>query len=640
MQAPGAASATMDLAREALARVFGFPSFRRGQEDAIEAVLAGEDVLAVMPTGAGKSLLYQLPAVLRPGLVIVISPLIALMRDQVERLQRQGIAAAALSSANTDTENRTIEAGVAKRRYRLLYLAPERLVRPETIGLLREANVSMLAIDEAHCVSDWGHDFRPEYLDIAPTARAIGALQIIAVTATADPTTRAEIVERVFPAPPRLFVASFDRPNLRLAFARKTDPVHQIERMIFRHKGESGIVYCASRKATERLTAALGAAGIPALAYHAGLDADTRTRAHDEFLTNDGMVVVATIAFGMGIDKPDVRFVCHFDLPQSVEAYYHETGRAGRDGLRSDTLTLFCESDVFLRERKLAEEGVSPFGERERRKLEGMVALCEAPRCRREALLAAFGEASPGPCGNCDLCERRLPILNEAVVAARTVTLGLRRATSRRGLGRTAERARNFLAAAIARFEPTLRAGARNPAERSSGEWRSILYQLRRAGLIETDPDDEERWSLTEAGQASLAEPARSEATEVRSLRLPSGRSIAVRDALVEMGAAQEKSRPLPLHALEPVVTLVTPRAHLNVAELRRLAALKAWRLEQAKTRKIAVCGILHDEILIALARSKPSTEAELLRVPGLDRNNAERYGAGLLAVLGHHDAD
>jgi ATP-dependent DNA helicase RecQ len=641
MRTADAPLARPDEARDALGRIFGFPAFRPGQEDVIAAVLAGENVLAVMPTGSGKSLLYQLPAVVRPGLTIVVSPLIALMRDQVQHLRGQGIAAAALNSANTEHENRTIEAGVAKGRYRLLYVAPERLVRAETIGLLREANVSLLAIDEAHCVSDWGHDFRPEYLDLAATAKAIGDLQIIAVTATADTATRAEIIERVFAAPPRLFVSSFDRPNIRLAFARKSNPARQIAHLIARHKGESGIVYCASRRGTERLAAALGASGVSALAYHAGLDPDARSRIQDEFLHTEGTVIVATIAFGMGIDKPNVRFVCHADLPQSVEAYYHETGRAGRDGLPADTLTLYGDTDVFLRERRLSEEGMSPFGERERRKLEGMLALCAAPRCRRETLLAAFGEVAPRRCGKCDLCARRLPIFNEAVVAARVAAASLRRVTRQVArqvaLHRLAEHATRLAATTIARHRPAFLAAPSKAPAFSPSDWRSILYQLRRAHLIETDPDDAERWAFTEAGLAvrdGAAEPAVG-----ATFTLSSGRSIAIRDALAEIAAAQERLPQAPQRGPDPDPSRVAARPILSVTELRLLAALKAARLELARSRKVAPFGILHDEALIQIARIRPRTEEELLRVPGMDKPTLERHGTALLAVVSRHDA-
>jgi ATP-dependent DNA helicase RecQ len=317
----------MNEAREALERVFGFAGFRPGQQEILEAVFAGENILAVMPTGSGKSLGYQLPAIVRTGLTIVVSQLIALMRDQVQQLQARGIAAAALNSSNSGEDNAAIESGLQRKRYRLVYVAPERLVRPDTSALLREAGANVFAIDEAHCVSQWGHDFRPEYLGLAQAAQAIGNLQLIAVTATADAPTRADI-RKLFSAEPHIFVRSFDRPNIHLAMRRKADATGQIETMIASHKRQSGIVYCGSRKGVEKLAETLSGKGILALAYHAGLDAGLRSARQDEFLRHDGTVIVATIAFGMGIDKPNVRFVCHADLPQSIEAYYQEIGRA------------------------------------------------------------------------------------------------------------------------------------------------------------------------------------------------------------------------------------------------------------------------------------------------------------------------
>jgi ATP-dependent DNA helicase RecQ len=309
-------------ANEALERVFGFAAFRPEQKEILEAIFAGENVLAVMPTGSGKSLCYQLPAVVRRGLTIVVSPLIALMRDQVQQLQARGIAAAALNSANSGEDNAAIEAGLRRGRYRLLYVAPERLARADTIALLREAGANVLAIDEAHCVSLWGHDFRPEYALIAQAAQQIGNLQLIAVTAAADPPTRADIVKKLFASEPKIFVGSFDRPNIRLAIERKKDGPRQIEAMVKRHRGKSGIVYCASRKSTEKLSAFLSQRGVHALPYHAGLDGAVRSAHEDEFLRHDAVVIVATIAFGMGIDKPNVRFIVHADLPQSIEAYF------------------------------------------------------------------------------------------------------------------------------------------------------------------------------------------------------------------------------------------------------------------------------------------------------------------------------
>lgn len=409
----------MNEAKETLERVFGFADFRPGQREILEAVFAGENILAVMPTGSGKSLCYQLPAIMRKGLTIVVSPLIALMRDQIQQLQAHGIAAATLNSSNSGEDNARVEAGLRRGRYRLVYVSPERLLRPDMPALFREAGASMFAIDEAHCVSQWGHEFRPDYLGLAQAARAIGNLQIIAVTASADASTRAEIIERLFPAPPRVFVRSFDRPNIRLAFQRRVDAIRQIETVLRRHKRESGIIYCGTRKGTESLAQTLAARGIPTLAYHAGLETQLRCDHEEEFLRHDGMIMVATIAFGMGIDKPNVRFVCHADLPYSIEAYYHETGRAGRDGLPAESLTLFSEGDIRQRAQQISVSDAPQDRRRiERQKLESLIDLCETSRCRRQTLLAAFGEASM-PCGNCDICDNTWPSLNRIVAAQR-----------------------------------------------------------------------------------------------------------------------------------------------------------------------------------------------------------------------------
>jgi len=624
----------MNEAREALERVFGFANFRPGQQEILEAVFAGENILAVMPTGSGKSLCYQLPAIVRRSLTIVVSPLIALMRDQVQQLQARGIAAAALNSANSGEDNAAIEAGLRHKRYRLVYVAPERLVHPGTPELLREAAATVFAIDEAHCVSQWGHDFRPEYLGLAQAAQAIGNLQLIAVTATADASTRAEIIERVFPAPPRVFVRSFDRPNIRLAFERKVNAVRQIGRVLNRHKGESGIIYCASRDGVERLSGTLSETGISALPYHAGLDSDVRSRNQDEFLRNDGIVIVATIAFGMGVDKPDVRVVCHADLPHSIETYYHETGRAGRDGLPADTLTLYGGTDVFLRERQLVEGGLSPEGQREKSRLDGMLALCEAPRCRRQTLLAALGEASD-PCGNCDLCERRWPVFNNAAVAARSVTSVLRRVSRPFVLSRLAKSVAGKATATMIwkgqNFLPAF--GAGKPF--SPAEWRSILYQLRRANLIVTNLEDEERWDFTEAGLAVLGGQAH--ATLGGTMTLSSGRTAEIRQALRDIDSAQARTPATPIEALLPEAARKREIATLTVTETRLLAALKAKRLELAKAQEMAAFGILHDTVLIEMARMRPRTREELSLVSTIEPKKIEQFGTIFLAVIANH---
>jgi ATP-dependent DNA helicase RecQ len=566
----------------------------------------------------------------------MFSKWMTLMRDQARQLQSRGIAAAALNSSNSGEDNAAIESGLRCRRYRLLYVAPERLVRPDTPALLREAGANVFAIDEAHCVSRWGHDFRPEYLGLAQAAQAIGNLQLIAVTATADAPTRADIVRKLFSAQPRVFVRSFDRPNLHLAMRRKTNPSQQIEAAVARHKGQSGIVYCGSRKGVEKLAETLSGKGILALAYHAGLDAGLRSARQDEFLRNDGTVIVATIAFGMGIDKPNVRFVCHADLPQSIEAYYQEIGRAGRDGLPAETLTLFSDSDIRLRERQISDS-VAPQDRKriEKRKLNALIALCESPRCRRQTLLAAFGEASK-PCGNCDICDGKWPLFNGAIPAQKIMS-AIRRTSGRFFPGHLANLLVGQASDAIRRHGhdllPTFGVGKEfNPAE-----WRSIFYQLHAADLIAQDPEDRDRWIITGAGRAVLSGEA--PLTLRGDMTLLSGRTASVRRSLGEIEVAQAKDPALARVAFEPVkpgvgTTLLTARQN------SLFAALKAKRLEIARDQKQPAFVIFHDSILIEMARVRPKTREDLLLVPGVGPAKAARFGAIFLAVIANHNED
>jgi ATP-dependent DNA helicase RecQ len=388
-------------ARLILRARFGHEDFRAGQEQVVAAVLAGRDALAVMPTGAGKSLLYQLPAAMGRAPVVVVSPLISLMRDQLRGLPASATSAVALHSGQSEAEQAAAIAAIAGGRARLVHVAPERLAQDATIALLRAARVRLLAVDEAHCVSHWGHEFRPDYARLGEIAARLGAPQILAVTATAGPATRADIVEKLFARAPDIFVSSFARPNLRLSFERRRDGLWRIARFLRKRRGESGIVYCASRRKTEELAQHLRRLGFDALPYHAGLDAGTRGANQDAFFERDGVVMVATIAFGMGVDKRDVRFVIHADLPDSIEGYYQEIGRAGRDGLPADALALFEPRELAARWSLAPDPEGGAGGETVRRR--AMARLCLTPSCRFRALLAAFGEAS-GRCGRCDNC--------------------------------------------------------------------------------------------------------------------------------------------------------------------------------------------------------------------------------------------
>jgi ATP-dependent DNA helicase RecQ len=602
-------SDALSTASGLLHSVFGFSEFRPGQEEIVRAVLTGENVLAVMPTGSGKSLCYQLPAIARPGLTLVVSPLIALMRDQVRALAAAGVAAGSLNSSNDPTENARVLGLLHRRELRLLYVAPERLARPDMVEMLAESHVTLMAIDEAHCVSQWGHDFRPEYLALGSLARQIGGrLQTLALTATADAPTRGDIVDKLFAAPPRVFVRSFDRPNLRLAFKLKDRSARQVLAYVAAHQGESGIVYCASRRKVEELAAALAAAGIRALPYHAGLDKAVRDANQDAFQQDDGVVMTATVAFGMGIDKPDVRFVCHADLPANVEAYYQEIGRAGRDGLAADTLTLYSLGDMQLRRQQI-EQGES-FDERkriERQRLNALLALAEAPRCRRQTLLAYFGEASE-PCGNCDLCQEGVELFDGTVDAQKAMSAILRTG-ERFGVEHlvailVGERTDNVLKFNHDRL-PTFGVGA----DRKPAEWRSIFRQLSATGLIAQDMMEHGRWWVTDQGRLVLKGQAR----------------IELRTALASAAAAKSARRDKRAAA---------PAAIVGDADAALLEALKALRTKLAQAQQVPAYIVFSDRTLAELATHRPSSPRAMREIHGVGDAKLERYGAAFLEVI------
>jgi ATP-dependent DNA helicase RecQ len=597
-------SELLSSARAALRSVFGFDSFRPGQEEVVRAVLDGEDVLAVMPTGSGKSLCYQLPAVVRPGLTVVVSPLIALMRDQVRALTAAGVEAGTLNSSNEPAENARINRLLRAGELRLLYVAPERLGRQDVEEMLSESPLTMMVIDEAHCVSQWGHDFRPEYLEVGRVARRIGGkLQIMALTATADGPTRGDIEGKLFERPPRVFLRSFDRPNLRLAFRPKDRSSRQVMDFVKAHPGESGIIYCASRRKVEDLAGTLVAAGLTALPYHAGLDKKVRDANQDRFQQEDGVVMTATVAFGMGIDKPDVRFVCHADMPSNVEAYYQEIGRAGRDGLPADTLTLYGLDDIRLRRLQIEQGDASDERKRiERQRLNALVALAEAPRCRRQTLLAYFGETSE-PCGNCDLCLEGVERFDGTVEAQKAMS-AIVRTGERFGLEHLVAIVRGNRTENVARFEhdrlPTFGVGA----DRKDGEWRSIFRQLSAIGLITQDLMEHGRWRVTDEGWKVLKGQAR---VELR------------KEAAAPARSARTRSK---------------PAATVADADARLLAALKALRADLAKAQKVPAYVVFSDRSLAEMATHRPASLGALREIHGVGDSKLQRYGAEFLDVI------
>jgi ATP-dependent DNA helicase RecQ len=595
----------LERAREILRSTFGFPGFRPGQEEVIQTVLSGSDVLAVMPTGSGKSLCYQLPALLRDGVTVVVSPLIALMRNQVAALRAFGIPAASVNSSNHFEDNREVLEQVVRSELRLVYIAPERLARPETRALLKRSRVGLIAVDEAHCISQWGHDFRPEYMSIGALRDELDGVQVLALTATADAATRDDILVRLFPQAPRVFVHGFDRPNLRLAMRPKLSARKQVAAFVADHQGQSGIVYCNTRRETEELAAGLRHAGSKALPYHAGMDGAERAKNQDIFLQEDGVVVAATIAFGMGIDKPDVRFVCHAGLPKNIEGYYQEIGRAGRDGLPADTLTLYGLDDIRLRRLQIDQGEAAEDQKRiERQRLNALVSLCEAPRCRRQTLLAYFGETTE-PCGNCDLCIDGVEVVDGTIAAQKALS-----AIARTGERFGTEHLVNLLCGdateAIAKFGhdrlPTFGVGT----EHGKPEWRSIFRQLYAAQVISLDIANYGRWTITESGRRVLKGAAR---IELRKQVLADGK--------------QRRARKAPLD-LEDVDSVL-------------FDALRSRRRELAQAQAVPAYVIFPDRSLAEMSRLKPATLEQMSTVHGVGRAKLAQYGDVFLEVIRRH---
>lgn len=588
-------------ARDLLKSVFGYDDFRAGQRDVIAAILEGGPVLAVMPTGSGKSMCYQLPALLQGGLTLVVSPLIALMRDQTQQMRSLGVAAATLNSNNTTEETEEAWRLIGSGDLRLLFVSPERLAMDGLTSALARRGVRRIAVDEAHCVSEWGHDFRPEYREIRRAVAALGNPQVIAFTATADRATRADIAERLFTSAPKSFVHSFDRPNLDLRFEPKDQPRRQILDFLRKHRGASGIVYCASRKKTESLASYLCEHGYEAIAYHAGMTLEARNRNQDRFLREDGVVVVATVAFGMGVNKPDVRFVIHADMPGSVEAYYQEIGRAGRDGLPADTLTLYGVEDIALRRRQIDEKDIDERRRSvERRRLSALTSLCEATTCRRQVLLAYFEEPAE-LCGSCDVCRGQVSLYDGTIDAQKALS-AVFRTGQRFGAG--------YLASLLVgeATEPMRRSGHDAlktfgvGGDRSKQEWSAIYRQLFACDALEAASDEHGGFRLTEKGEAILLGR---EKIALRALAPRSRRSLRRGDA---NGGAAEGS---PL-----------------------LAKLKALRRDLAREQGVPAFMIFADRTLIDMAERRPATLGEMRQVHGVGERKAELFGEAFLAAL------
>ncbi|AWE51796.1 DNA helicase RecQ [Streptomyces nigra] len=602
----------------ALHRVFGYDSFRGEQEAVIDHVVAGGDAVVLMPTGGGKSLCYQIPSLVRPGTGVVVSPLIALMQDQVDALRALGVRAGFINSTQDFDERRVMEAQYAAGELDLLYLAPERLRLDATLDLLSRGKISVFAIDEAHCVSQWGHDFRPDYLSLSLLGERWPDVPRIALTATATRATHQEITQRLGMPDARHFVASFDRPNIQYRIVPKADPKKQLLSFLREeHSGDAGIVYCLSRKSVEATAEFLSRNGIEAVPYHAGLDAATRAAHQSRFLREEGLVVVATIAFGMGIDKPDVRFVAHLDLPKSVEGYYQETGRAGRDGLPSTAWMAYGLNDV-IQQRKMIQlgEGDEAFRRRAAAHLDSMLALCETVQCRRGQLLAYFGQdPEAGACGNCDTCLTP-PETWDGTVAAQKVLSTIVRLQRERGQKFGALQIVDILlgrrTAKVIQFDHDQLSVFGIGEELTEGEWRGVIRQLLAQGLLAVE-GEYGTLVLTEASGSVLRRerevPLRKEPKKPASTRSGSG-----------SGRGDRKAK--------------SPAAELPQELVPAFEALRAWRAEQAKEQGVPAYVIFHDATLREIATVWPTSVAELGGISGVGEKKRATYGEGVVEVL------
>ena len=621
MPEAAAAVSALPYALSVLKEVFGYSSFRGLQAEVIDHVAGGGDCLVLMPTGAGKSLCYQIPALLREGTGIVVSPLIALMQDQVAALRVAGVRAAFLNSTLEYDEAAAVERGILAGDYELVYVAPERLMTPRFLALLeslrRGKGIALFAIDEAHCVSQWGHDFRPEYIQLSALHQRFPAVPRIALTATADEVTRREIMLRLKLGDARLFVSSFDRPNICYRITEKTHPRAQLLSFLrAAHKGDAGIVYCLSRKKVEETAAWLREEGFNALAYHAGMESDARAGHQARFLREEGVVMVATIAFGMGIDKPDVRFVAHLDLPKSIEGYYQETGRAGRDGEPAEAWMAYGLADLVNLRRMIDQsEADEQYKRLQSSKLDALLGLCESTGCRRVRLLDYFGEASD-PCGNCDTCLEP-PESFDGTVAAQKALSCVMRTGQRFGAAHVIDVLRGKATDKVTQWGHASLSTFGIGADEDETAWRAVFRQLVAQGLLSVDHDSFGALKPTEAARAVLKGEQRvsfRRATEKKARR--------------ERGAARRWSE------TGSGSGSASGTAALDAAASGLWERLREWRAAVAKESAVPAYVVFHDATLAEIARVRPQSEEELGRITGIGARKLERYGPALLELL------